>query len=170
MQENSRKQDTDSLVPETKIVDVGKLINFKNLLVRKVTFMLPTMSTPLIFVPCKINDVFGANHMTRISYIYSWLPITHSLTFWLSETAWLCQLMTPSSIHTTWVHLYSATFFFPVLPFRLDLFQSRAQPQTFHQIPKTCPSRIHCYISVYWYLTWNTWSTYIYSLQDTFNI
>ena len=35
MQENSRK-DTDSLVPETKMVDIGKLISFGNLLVRKV--------------------------------------------------------------------------------------------------------------------------------------
>ena len=37
IQENSRKWDTDSLVPETKMVDVGKLISFGNLLVRKVT-------------------------------------------------------------------------------------------------------------------------------------
>ena len=37
IQENSPKQDTDSLVPETKMVDVGKLISFEDLLVRKVT-------------------------------------------------------------------------------------------------------------------------------------
>ena len=95
------------------MVDVSKLISFEHLLVRKVTcFMLPTTSTPLIFVPCKINSVFGANHMTRISHIYSRLPIAHSLTFWLPETAYLCQLVTHSSIHTAWMRIYSATFFF----------------------------------------------------------
>ena len=129
------------------------------------------------FVPRKVNSVFGADHMTRISYINSRLPMTHSLTFWLPETAWLCQLVIHSSIHVTWVRIYSATFFFPVLPFQLDLFQSYAQPQTFRQIPKetndqrlTHPSRIHWYICVYWYLAWNTWSTYIYNLLDTFDI
>ena len=120
VQGSYRKWDTDSLVPETKIADVGKLISLENLLVRKVTwFMLPTTSAPLI-----LSRAFGADHMTRIKYIYSRLPITyshiltsrdstHSLTFWLSETAWLCQLLTHSSIHTTWVRIYSATFFFP---------------------------------------------------------
>ena len=33
---NSRKQDTDSLIPKTKMVDVGKLISLENLLIRKV--------------------------------------------------------------------------------------------------------------------------------------
>ena len=37
IQENSRKLDTDSINPKTKMVDVGKLISFENLLVRKVT-------------------------------------------------------------------------------------------------------------------------------------
>ena len=44
--------------------------------------------------------------------------------------------MTHSSKHATWMCIYSATFFFPVLPFQLDLFLSCAQPQTFRQIPK----------------------------------
>ena len=61
-----------------------------NLLVRKVMwFMLTTTSAPLM-----ISRAFGANHMTRVSHIYLWLAMTHSLTFWLPETAWLCQLVT----------------------------------------------------------------------------
>ena len=40
------------LVPETKMVDIGKLISLKNLLVKKVMwFVLTTTSTPLIFIP-----------------------------------------------------------------------------------------------------------------------
>ena len=66
-------------VPETKMVDVG----FENLLIRKVTwFMLTITSAPLI-----LSRAFGADHMTRIAHIYSWLAVTPSLTFWLPETA-----------------------------------------------------------------------------------
>ena len=64
---SASKWDTDSLVPETKMVDVGKLISFVNLLVRKVMwFMLTTTSATLIFIP-------------RISHIYSRLAVTHLL-------------------------------------------------------------------------------------------
>ena len=57
------------------MVDVSKLISFENLLVRKVTwFMLSTTSAPLI-----LSCTFGTDHMTRISHIYSWRTITHSL-------------------------------------------------------------------------------------------
>ena len=125
------------LVPETKMVDVSKLISLENLLMRKVTWLvLTTMSAPLI-----LSRAFGADHMTRIAYIYSHFPRTHSLTFWLPETAlslssfrlletaWPCHLVKHNSIRVTWVHIHSATFFFPVLPFQLDLFQPRTQPQ-----------------------------------------
>ena len=55
-----------SPVPETKMVDVCKLISLQNLLVRKVTgFVLTTTSAPLI-----LSRAFGANDMTRIAYIY----------------------------------------------------------------------------------------------------
>ena len=37
LQESSRKYDTDSLVPETKMVDLSKQISFESPLVRKVT-------------------------------------------------------------------------------------------------------------------------------------
>ena len=58
------------LVPKTKMVDVGKLISLGNLLVRKVMwFVLTTTSASLI-----LSHVFGADHTTRIAYIYSRLP------------------------------------------------------------------------------------------------
>ena len=69
VQGSSRKWDTDSLVPETKIADVGEQISLENLLVRKV----PTTSAPLI-----LSRAFGADHMTSISHIYSRLTITLS--------------------------------------------------------------------------------------------
>ena len=120
-----------------------------------------------------------ADNIARIAYIYSLLPKTHSLTFWppetalslflssfrLPETAWPCHLVRYNSIRVTWVRIHSATFFFPALPFRLDFFQSRTQPQKFRQIPKETnnqygrrhvPPRIQYYISVHWYITWNT--------------
>ena len=62
------------LVPETKMVDIGKLISLGNLLVRKVTWLvLTTTSATLI-----LSRAFGADRMTRIAYIYS-LPRTHYL-------------------------------------------------------------------------------------------
>ena len=65
------------LATETKMADVDKLINLGNLLLRKVTWlMLTTTSATLI-----LYRAFGADCMTRIIYIYSRLPRTHSLTF-----------------------------------------------------------------------------------------
>ena len=64
------------IVPDTKIVDVGKLISLENLLVRKVTrFVLTTTSASLI-----LSRAFGADLMTRIAHIYSRLPSTFSLS------------------------------------------------------------------------------------------
>ena len=71
------------LVLETKMADVGKLISLRNLLVRKVTWLvLTTTSATLI-----LSRAFGADCMTRIAHIYSRLPRTHSLTFSLTESA-----------------------------------------------------------------------------------
>ena len=139
-----------SLVPETMMVDVGKLISLGYLLVRKVTWLvLTTTSTTLI-----LSRAFGADRMTRIAYIYSRFPITHSLshfhflTLWLTETAHtllhfdfqrqhsLSPLSNTIQMHITWVCVHSANFFFLVLPFRLDLFQPRTQPQKFLQTLK----------------------------------
>ena len=69
------------LVPKTKMADVGKLISLRNLLVRKVTWLaLTTTSATLI-----LSRAFGAECMTRITYIYSRLPRTHSFPFRLTE-------------------------------------------------------------------------------------
>ena len=160
------------------MVDVGKLISVENLLVKKVTgFVHTTTSATLI-----LSHLFVAAHMTKIAPIYFLLPralslslsLSHTHTFWVPETALsllhfdfqkqLDQLVRHNSIRITWVHTHSVTFFFPVLPFRFDFFQPRTQPQKFRQIPKETNNqhgrrhvnpRIHCYISVYWYLAWN---------------
>ena len=155
------------------MADVGKLINLGNLLVRKVTWLvLITTSTSLI-----LSRAFGAGCMTRIAYIYSRLPRTHSFPLWLPETALsLSPLRHTETTHTfSLLHfdfqqstlrkcIHSTTFFFLILPFRLDLLQSWTQPQKF-QAPKETnnqhgrrhmPSRTRCYISIYQYLTWNT--------------
>ena len=65
------------LVPETKMADVGKLISLGNLLVRKVTLFVLTTTSATSILSCE----FGADCMTRISYIYSRLLRTHSFHF-----------------------------------------------------------------------------------------
>ena len=68
------------LVPETKMVDVDKLISFGKLSVWKVTwFVLTTTSTPLI-----LFRVFGTDHMTWLTSIYTRLSGTLSLFLSLS--------------------------------------------------------------------------------------
>ena len=152
------------LIPETKMADVGKLISLGNLLVRKVTWLvLTTTSANLI-----LSSAFGADRMTRIVYIFSRLQRTHSFTFSPTETAhthtlFLLHFDIQQSTPRKCIH--SATFFFPVLPFRLDFFQPRTQPQKYRQTPKETnyqhgrrhfPPGTRCYISIYRYLTWNT--------------
>ena len=62
------------LVPETKMANIGKLISLRNLLVRKVTWLVLTTTSTTLILSC----AFGTNCMTRIAYIYSCLPRTHS--------------------------------------------------------------------------------------------
>ena len=76
------KMSVISLVPKTKMVDVGKLISLGNLLVRKVTWFVLTTTSPTLI----LSRAFGADRMSRIAYICSRLPRTNSLTFWLPET------------------------------------------------------------------------------------
>ena len=141
-------------VPETKMVDVGKLTSLENLLVRKVMWLvLTTMSATLI-----LSRTFGAVCMTRIAYKYSRLPRTHSLHFDLQSQHSLSLLHFDFQQSTPRKCIHSATFFFLVLPFQLDFFQ----PQKFRQTPKETnnqhgrrhiPPRTRCYISIYQYLT-----------------
>ena len=152
------------LVPETKMVDIGKLISLKNLLVRKVMwFVLTTMTAPLI-----LSHAFGANHMTRIACTYSRLPRIHSLTFWLPETALSLFFISTSRnsltlpVSKTQLNMRNmgtytfCNFFLTCSAFRLDFFQSNPERDKRPAWEKTHPPRIHCYISVYWYLVWNT--------------
>ena len=81
IQGNSRKLDTDSFVPKTKMVDIGKLISFGNLLSGKSRDLCSYYVRTFDFVLRKVNSVLGADHMIRFNYIYSRLPITRSLTF-----------------------------------------------------------------------------------------
>ena len=147
------------LVPETKMVDVGKLISLGNLLVRKVSWLvLTTTSTTLI-----LSRTFGADRMTRICiYTLSFSKNSHS-PFWLPETAHSLSLLhfdfqqsTPRKC------IHSAIFFFPLQPFQLDFFQPQTQPQKFRQTPKETTNqhgrrhilpRTRCHISIYRYLT-----------------
>ena len=122
------------LVPETKIADVGKLISFGNLLVRKITwFVLITTSATLI-----LSRDFGADCMTRIAYIYSRLSRTHSFYF-DSQTQHSLSLSLSLSLTFDFQYstprkcIHSTSFYFLVQPFQLDLLQPRKQPQKFRQ-------------------------------------
>ena len=119
------------LVPKIKTADVGKLISLGNLLVRKITWLvLTTTSATLI-----LSRAFEADYMTRIAYIYSRHSSTHSFPFGLTETT-LSDLHFDFQQSTPRKCIHSTTFFFLVLPFRLDLLQPPTQPQKFRQTPK----------------------------------
>ena len=128
------------LVPKTKMADVDKLISLRNLLVRKVMWVLTTTSTSLI-LSC----------MTRIAYIYSCLPSTHSLIFFTYRDSTLSLILlhcdfqrqyTLSLLHFDFQQstprkcMHSAIHFFLVLPFRLNVFQPQTQLQKFSSNPK----------------------------------
>ena len=187
------------LVPETKMADVGKLFSLGNLLARKVTWLvLTTTSATLI-----LSRAFGADCMTRIAYIYSLLPRTHSLTFFTNRDSTLSLILsiltygqrtlsiatyrdnTLSLLHFDFQQstprkcIHSANVFFLVLPFWLDFFQPRTQPQKYRQALKEInnqhgrrqvPLRTRCYI-LYIDILHEILSPHtFYSLQDTFNI
>ena len=99
------------LVPETKMVDVGKLISLGNLSVRKVTW----------FVLRTFDFVLRIWSRPRIAYIYSHLPRTRSLTFWLTETE----------------HTLSLTFQLPETALSLSLFISTSSNSLTLPLSKT---------------------------------
>ena len=163
------------LVPETKMADVGKLISLGNLLVRKVTWLVLTITSVTLI----LSRAIGADCMTKIACVYSRLPRTHSLKFFTYRDSTLSLILsivtyrnnTLSLLYFDFQHSTprkckrSATFFFLVLPLRLDLLQPRTQPQKFRQTPKETnnqhwrrhvPPRTRCYILIYQYLTLNT--------------
>ena len=65
------------LVPETKTVDVGKLIRLRNLLARKTTWLVLTTTSATSI----LSRVFAAYCMTRIVYKYTHLPSPPFLRF-----------------------------------------------------------------------------------------
>ena len=77
------------------MADVGKLISLGNLLVRKVRWLvLTTTSATLV-----LSRAFGADCMTRIAYIYSRLPSTHSLTFFTHRDSTRSLSLTHTHTH-----------------------------------------------------------------------
>ena len=116
------------------MADVGKLISLENLLVRKVTWFVVT-STSGPFCPTHLEPTTWQG-LPIYTLVFQKLVLSHfdfqrqhSLpSFRLPETAWLCQLVKHISVRVTWVRILSATLSFPILPFRLNFFQSWTQP------------------------------------------
>ena len=111
------------LVPETKVEDVGKLISLGNLLVKKVTWLVFT-TTSATFI---LTSAFGADCMTRIAYIYTHLPRTHSFPFRLTETTrsftlWLTETHTLSNILTSSSHPHENAYVLQPFSFLSGLF------------------------------------------------
>ena len=167
------------------MVDGGKLISFRYLLVRKVTwFMLPTTSAPLIFYPAQNKRCVWSRPRDKVNYICSRLPITSSLAFWLPEKVLFSLAMPASDIQLNTynmdAYIICDLFSFLFCPsaglvpvsrtHTASDISSNLERDKRPTWEKTRLSKIYCYIPVYWYLAWNTESTYIYSLQNTFNI
>ena len=138
------------LVPETNIADVGKLISLRNLLVRKVTWLVHTTTSAILI----LSRDFGADCMTRIAYICSRLSRTHSFHFDpqrqhallhcdLQRQLTLSILTSRDNTHSLsyiWLPAVNPTkmytlcnYFFLVRLLRLDSLQHRKQPQKFRQ-------------------------------------
>ena len=135
------------LVPETKMADVGRLINLGNLLARKTTWLVLTTASATSILSC----VFGAYCMTRIVYKYSSLPtltLYHIFTYrvntlfllWLPERTFSLSpfWQTELTHFSSFLHLTSksqlprkcilhATILFLVILFWRDFFQPQAQ-------------------------------------------
>ena len=173
------------LVPETKMADVGKLISLGNLLVWKVremsvkkisiipfnTFLVykrKTCTQSIFSVCLSVFQIFlflvSAHNYVRnfdfVPHIWNRLHDKDCLYIFSSSKHSFSYILTSSS--QPHENVYSATFFFLVRPFQLDLRLPRTQPQKFRQTPKETnnqrgkrhmPSSTRCYISIYRYLT-----------------
>ena len=135
------------LVPETKMVKVGKLISLGNLLARKTTWLVLTTTSATSI----LSHVFGAYCMTKIVYKYFRLPkliLFHIFTYrvntlfllWPPERTLSLSLfqLTESKHSSSFLHLtfssqppqkciLHATILFIVILFRWDFFQPRTQ-------------------------------------------
>ena len=102
------------LVPETKMVNVGKLISFGNLLARKTMWLVLTTTSATSI----LSRVFGAYCMTKIVYKYSHLLtfiLFHIFTYrvntlfpvWLPErTLSLSQFRRAESTHSSSFYIW----------------------------------------------------------------
>ena len=146
------------LVPDTKVANVGKLISVKNLLGRKVTWLILTITS----VSLILSRAFGTDSMTRIADVYSRLPRTHfSIWTYRGNTHSLSYILLSSVQPHENVYI-PQPFFFLVLPFCLHLLLPQTQPQKFRQTLKETNNhhgirhvspRTRCYITIYHYLT-----------------
>ena len=162
------------LIPKTKMVDIGKLISLRKLLVRKITwFVLATTYAPLI-----LSCAFGADHKTRITYIYSLLLRTHSLTFWLPETAWPCHWVIQFNMHNMGAYTFCNHFFFLFYLYSLTCSSLEHSLRNFVKPRKGQTTNIGEdtflleYIAIFLYIgtSYEILSHHtFYSLQDTFN-
>ena len=160
-----------TLVPETKMTDVGKLISLGNPLVRKVTWLvLPTTSATLI-----LYRAFRADCVTRVAYI---LSFSKNSFFSISTHRDNTQSYTVTSRENT--HTLSLTFWLPTdNPTKMYIFcnlflfcpafsvrlapasnatsEISSNPKRDNQHGRRhMSSSTRCNISIYRYLTWNT--------------
>ena len=105
-----------ALVPETKMVDIGKLISLGNLLAMKTTWLVLTTTS----ATSTLSRVFGAYSITRIVYKYTHLPtliLFHIFTYrvntlfplWLPERTFSLSpfRLTESTHSSSFLHLTS---------------------------------------------------------------
>ena len=97
------------LVPEKKMVDVGKLISLRNILPRKTTWLVLT-TTPATSI---LSHVFGAYCMTKISI--NTLIFQHSFSFHCDSSCYhstgqffllldsLCSLIVKTQDQNKWI-------------------------------------------------------------------
>ena len=151
------------LVPETKMVDVGKLISLGKLLVRKVLwFVFTTTSATLV-----LSHVFGVDCMTRIAYILSSSKNSFSFRFFtyrdsLHPLLSLSHILTSSSQPHENVYICNLFLSYSALSVRLLSASNTASeilsnPERDKQPTwEKTRSSLDTLLYISRYLTWNT--------------
>ena len=160
----------DSLVPETKGGDVGKLICFGNLLDWEITCSV--FIRAFDFVPRKINRVFGAGHVTWCLYILYSFDSSLSHFFALSASDTELKTHNMGANRTIAYFLLSFCLSAGRVPDSCTRTASNisSHPDRCKQPmwEKTQPSKIHYHSHVYKYFAWNSKSTNTYSCTEHF--
>ena len=168
------------LVPETSgitwtSVDVGKQISLGNQLVRKVTwFVLTTTSAPLILSRTWPHDkdclCILSSSKNSLSHILTSWDSTLSLFFISTSRNSLTLPLRKTQLNTRNMGAYTlcnlflscSAFSVTLVPVSNTATEISSNPERDKQYGRRhVPPRIHCYIFVYWFLTWNTLSKYI---------